>query len=192
MGQRVGRQGGLVVIRDNRYLWPAGQFKEHGVCACASPSAKAPGEGCHRGVALRPPSFKRSVFGKSCNGHGLPLGPMRYGSTSHSLTTFAKSLKSLKNCINSVSFFLPKTPGVFTSSDGGSCFGVMGLLRRRLRNFFLSFSGRRAAVCHRVIVAIAFAKTTMVKIWKEYSSQNGLATTPITATSSNHNSDRRG
>jgi hypothetical protein len=52
----------------------------------------------------------------------------------------------------------------------------------------VSFSGRRAAVCHRVIVAIAFAKTTMVKIWKEYSSQNGLATTPITATSSNHNS----
>jgi len=28
----------------------------------------------------------------------------------------------------------------------------------------------------------------MVRIWKEYSSQNGLTTTPTTAASSNHNS----
>jgi hypothetical protein len=71
--------------------------------------------------------------------------------------TFAKSSKSLEHC----SGFLTPIP-VF-SGGGGSWLGVMGLLHQsRLRNFLLSFSGRRTALRHSSMVRPRFTKTMML------------------------------
>ena len=73
---------------------------------------------------------------------------------SHQLTTFAKSSKSPKNC--SSRFPTSRAPSL--SGGGGACLGVIGLLsQRRLANFFLGLSGRRAAV--RTIISFASIKT---------------------------------